>query len=445
MVVVPKNISPSSCLAWVIGVLIVFSVAAGLLFLKGNPLTADFGSWKKTLELLSGFWLFTVMFFCALLALRLLSVNKFFKGLPNTYKWHRNLGITVCIFLAIHWLVAKGPKWASQLGLIELAKKKKVTSGEPLWWEQVFKFLKDSGEWIGYAVLVLLFLALFGKFLRQNSWIKLHRFFGPAVLLGALHGVGSFPSQFLGSWPQWICVFCVLASLFVLIKQYALDTDQGIKGRVLSKSIISEGISELLIQLPKNLKIEPAQFVSISFDENEYPHPFTVVSSKEKDGHYIFSVWIKDLGSYTHAIQHRELTNQPVRILGPYGEFLKDCKPTNKMVWFAAGVGITPFVSKLQTKQYFSDTTLIWSHRGVATTLVETVKELAESSSVTLVTFDSAKGQKLRSLQSLSKVLEPLSNASFYYCGTPALQKNLDTFLTTRGKAKSDSENFTWR
>lgn len=439
------NKSFTTWFSWIVAIIIMFSIAAGITFLYGNPLGADFGTWKKALELLTGFWLFFAMFFCALLALRIPSVNRLLKGLPNAYKWHKDLGITVCVLLALHWLVAKGPKWASQLGLIELVKKKKAIVEDPQWWEQIFKLLKDSGEWIGYAMIILLALALFGKFLRQNSWVKFHRLFGLAILLGAFHGIGSFPSKLLNSWPQWICVLCGFAAIYVVIQELKLDLDKGLLGKVLAQSKLSGDITEITVETAAKLKILPAQFISISFDTKEHPHPFTVISSKTENDKCVFSIWIKDLGKYSHELQTRKLIGAEAFIHGPYGEFLAYCDPNDKMVWIAAGVGITPFVSKLQDKTDYPATTLIWSYRGLSESLVDRVRNLAKSSNVKFLGFDSSKGQSLRDSKALSSVLKPFSDASFYYCGTPSFKKNLDSFLKTISKTESDSENFSWR
>lgn len=439
---VQKSIIRSD-LSLLLVVLAAFSFLAGGVFLEWEPFSANFGKWKKCLELLTGFWLLFAMMGCVLSGIRNPRVDEFFRGLPNALRSHRTLGIWVCVLLALHWVAAKGPKWAAQLGLIEAVAKKRGPTADPQWWDAIFKFLKDSGEWLGYVMILLLVLALFGRFLRHNSWIKLHRVFGLITFAGILHGIGSFPSNLMGSWPQWLCVLLLIPGYLLLRSQLKLDFKRPFKGTVCEARKLDEDVISVTVQTDEKPAIQPGQFVFLSFDAKEYPHPFSVVRTELTSQGCLFTVWIKAEGPYTRLLMNRDLKGACAYWKGPYGQFLDPLGPSPR-TWIAGGIGISPFVSLLAGKKY-KDTNLVWCVRSASSEWKKEVEGLALAAGVPLKVIESSKKERLGQSVAFTSVMTPESAFNAAFCGPAPLRKSLDSFLKRIGAPEAETEYFNWR
>ena len=100
----------------------------------------------------------------------------------------------------------------------------------------------------------------------------------------------------------------------------------------------------------KPLHFKPGQFAWLTiwktpFSDTE--HPFSFSSSSERPSEISFT--IKDLGKFTSTIKELK-TGQDVYVDGPHGAFSMDRYPdTQKLVFIAGGIGITPIMSMLRS------------------------------------------------------------------------------------------------
>lgn len=114
-----------------------------------------------------------------------------------------------------------------------------------------------------------------------------------------------------------------------------------------------------IIFTPNNCEIpfthNPGQFHFIKFINCTYlkneEHPFTISSSPGQKSHLAST--IKASGDFTNQI-HLLQKGDKVKIVGPFGKlsFIEE-NHTGPIVFIAGGIGITPFMSKLQ---YMADT-----------------------------------------------------------------------------------------
>ncbi len=85
------------CLGLAAAFFLLLSLLCAGSFTQWNFAGADFGQWKKCLEVMTGFWLLLLMMACVLTALRLPAVDRFFGGLPEPLRSHRTLGIASAV------------------------------------------------------------------------------------------------------------------------------------------------------------------------------------------------------------------------------------------------------------------------------------------------------------------------------------------------------------
>lgn len=124
-----------------------------------------------------------------ILAMRPRWPERWMGGLDKMYRLHKWLGVTALVVVILHWLWAKGPKWAVGWGLLERpACGSRTPIGNPI--EAFFSGLRgiaeSIGEWAFYAVVALIALALIRAF-PYRWFYKTHRLLAIAYLALAFH------------------------------------------------------------------------------------------------------------------------------------------------------------------------------------------------------------------------------------------------------------------
>lgn len=218
--------------------------------------------------------------------------------------------------------------------------------------------------WAGHVALVLLLahgaMAFWRRVLRlpYARWRRVHNLFALAILL-----LGYCHSSFIGADVRggrgaavWaflpaIALACFLGARVVrpwLLRRHPF--------RVVGVAPEIPGVWTVTLEPPKDrpFRFLPGQFQflrlhcpQISAEE----HPFTIASSPTLPGR--IRITIKECGDFTAAIG-RIPPGALATVHGPFGKFSPMLRPTaGVLVFVAAGVGITPFMSILR---YLRDT-----------------------------------------------------------------------------------------
>jgi predicted ferric reductase len=100
------------------------------------------------------------------------------------------------------------------------------------------------------------------------------------------------------------------------------------------------------IQLDEGWKGHQAgQFAFVTSDAREGAHPYTIASAWDAGKQQITFV-TKGLGDHTRRLPERLKIGDPVTVEGPYGCFT--FSDQRRQIWIGAGIGITPFLARLQ-------------------------------------------------------------------------------------------------
>lgn len=292
-----------------------------------------------------------VMSIAMILAIRPALFDSWFGGLDKSYRLHKWLGITALIISITHYLWANGPKWAVGLGLLARPERHKPPE-ESL---TILRFFQEQrglaegiGEWAFYGAVILMVLALV-KWFPYKYFFKTHRIIAIAYLMLVLHSIVlmdfSYWGEFIGP------VMAVLTAGGVVGALFSLTRSIGVRRRFQAEiDDLEFHPDNKILKVSLNLKDRwpghrAGQFVFLTFDENEGPHPFTISSSWHMDGRLVFM--IKGLGDYTRQLPDKLKTGDSVLVEGPYGQFNFQGEKENQ-IWVAGGIGITPFISRMQ-------------------------------------------------------------------------------------------------
>lgn len=385
-----------------------------------------------------------VMSIAMILAIRPTLFETWLGGLDKSYRLHKWLGITGLIFSILHYLWANGPKWMIDLGLMARPERQRPPE-EGLailrFFQQQHGLAEGIGEWAFYGAVILMVLALI-KWFPYKYFFKTHRFIAIAYLLLVFH---SFVLMDFSYWGEFIGpVMAALMAGGVVGALFSLTRTIGFRNRLqaeIDKLEFHQDNNVLEVSL--NLKgrwsgHNAGQFVFLTFDENEGPHPFTISSSWQKDGRLDFM--IKGLGDYTRQLPDKLKKGDSVLVEGPYGQFNFQGKNENQ-IWVAGGIGITPFISRMQDladSSQHSQIDLFYSTNMPDKHFLESVIKSAEKADINLhLITPEVDGRVDTDL--ITRVVPAWNKADIWFCGPARFGESIKNGFVQLGIS---TENF---
>lgn len=290
----------------------------------------------------------TGFFLVFLLATRSKFLERWFCGLEHVYMYHKYLAILSLGFVILH----------SQLQDMIPHREKGLET--PL-----SELAKDLGDLAQYGFIGLIIIALFANFLKYEHWRYIHRLLLLPYALGLYHAYFSskydlFQATPLGIFTAITAVIGTMSALYMLTMYQDMRFKH--RGTITGIRKIGANAVEIAITLDQQFSYREGQYIFLKIFQTgleKAPHPFSISGG---DGQKIF-VTIKALGDFTKKVnQHIQLETQ-VAIEGPYGHLNFD-KGHQQQIWVAGGVGITPFISYLQSRPINKDIELFYSFRG---------------------------------------------------------------------------------
>ena len=364
-----------------------------------------------------------------ILSLRATRFETFLGGLDKAYRLHKWLGVTALIVGVLHWFWGFAPKH----GWINLGQSPHGAHGRTLGHggeaQNVFQQLLSAihepaeviGEWAFYVAAVLIVIALI-KRVPWRHFLTTHRILAITYLLLAFHAFG------LMRYEQW---FTPLAPLtFVVLIGGVVAAFTGLSGRIgRSKKVTgtvesvqhsaSNGVIAIKVKVPLSQWVshKAGQYAFLRFSGKEGPHPFTISSAWQHDG--VIGFHIKALGDFTRGLADKVKVGEKAVIEGPYGRFTFQSKKP-RQIWVAGGVGITPFLARLEelggVSQNGEYVDLFYSTQTSDTGFIDHLSELAKSAGVKLHVIDSNKDGFL-DVDRISREVPGWKEATAWFCG----------------------------
>lgn len=318
------------------------------------PQPFNWFSFRRVFLQASGVVAFGAMSLCMLLAARPRRVEAVFGGLDKMYRLHKWLGILALVAGTLHWWFAQGTKWMVEWGWL-VRPQRPPRGAPPPGLEGFFRSLRglagDLGEWAFYAAAVFIVLALVKRF-PYRLFARTHKWIALAYLALALHMVVLLKFDY---WKQpigWVMAILLVVGCWGAVMSLSgwIGRGRKVKGRIGALKH-----QPLLNALQLQVRLDPGwpghaagQFAFLTLDPAEGAHPFTITSAWNPASPELRFV-SKALGDYTATLADRLKTGMPVTVEGPYGRFdFIDDRPCQ--IWVAGGVGITPFIARMQAR-----------------------------------------------------------------------------------------------
>lgn len=394
---------------------------------------------------LTGLVTFCVMTVDMIIACRLAFIENLLNGLDKAYRLHKWLGITALVTAIFHLLLAKGVKWAVGWGWLEKPMRRAATGNMPektgielifsLW----HKNAEVIGEWAFYGVVVLCLVALI-KRIPYRYFRHVHIIFAGLYLLLVFHAIAltnfNYWLQPFGMLTFVLAISGTIAAIVLLLKKAGFD-------RPVNAVVTNETVDEQTGTTCLTLKVsnkwkgqQSGQFAFVTFDKEEGAHPFTIASAWN-DKQRLVKFVIKGLGDYTKGLIKRNLIGKKVRLDGPYGRFCFIDDNAHQQIWIGAGIGITPFLAKLEELKNngnndHSKIHFIYVTQFVSKENEKKLYELALTTGVDLTIWITPQQGKLNG-ERLSSMITNWKQAAVWFCGPQPFGQSLHKDLVKHG------------
>jgi predicted ferric reductase len=212
--------------------------------------------------------------------------------------------------------------------------------------------------WVGRVALVLLLVQVLASASRRivrlpyERWRRLHNVFAPTILtLGLVHGVAAGDDGLGGGLVVWAALFAAALGCWLygrLVRPRLLLRHPF---RVVEVKSEAPRVWTLTLQAhdQRRFHFVPGQFQFVRLhgtDVASEEHPFSIASSPTRAGR--ISLTIRESGDFTAGIGHVR-PGDLATVHGPFGRFSHRLHAgEGRLVFVAAGVGITPFMSMLR-------------------------------------------------------------------------------------------------
>lgn len=276
-------------------------------------------------------------------------------GLDALLVFHRVMALVATALLLVHpVLVAWGEGWPLLTGL------------------KVHWYI-----WVGRAALALLLVQVLASLSRRvirlpyERWRRMHNVFAPTILaLGFVHGLSAGDDLHGGGLAFWAGLLAAGFGfwLYGLVVRPRLLLRHPF--RVVAVHSEAPRVWTLTLKTPeaRPFRFLPGQFQFLRIHGGDVPveeHPFSIASSPTRPGW--ISLTIKESGDFTGRIG-RVRPGVRATVHGPFGRFSHTLYPDeDQLVFVAAGVGITPFMSMLRymrDRRESRSVLLVYANRG---------------------------------------------------------------------------------
>lgn len=404
---------------------------------------ATFNQLRASLLDYTGIIAMGVMAVSLLLALRSTSMEPYVGGLDKNYRLHKWLGVAGLVMAIAHWVWVEAPSWLVAAGVMA-APARGGAERRPPTGPALLRALQGPargiGQWCFWLTVILIVLALV-KWFPYRQFLRTHRLLAVVYLGLVFHSLVLLKTSYWTYVIGWLIAALMaagaVAAVYILFQRVgrtrqAVGTVEAVTqhqdGRIVSVRIC------LKDRWPGH---EAGQFAFVRFAGREAPHPFTISSSWHDDG--LLTFVIKGLGDYTSALPATLTPGTLATVEGPYGHFTFS-GPEKRQIWISAGIGITPFISRMQELAAHPTGKVVDLFHVTSAPDVrmnEALWRLAAESHVRLHVWLTEESGRLTAAHIMRAVPE-WKSASIWFCGPAEFGKQLQSDFRAAGMAPGE-------
>lgn len=388
----------------------------GVQMLGSGNLSASFVTIAGLLGLLATFFALTQF----MLMGRIGWIERQF-GLDRLASYHRINGYLAISLIVIHPL------------FITLSH---VVDGEPNIIAAYLSIFSQHPYTIWALVAEILFIAVVvssiyvaRRHLKFETWYFVHLMVYAAIVLASFHQFANGSSLAGSSFATgfWYGLYGFVA-LNLLIWRFGLPLYNFWRFDFTVSRVVKETPTVTSVYIKaKNLgrfKVKPGQFILVRiFAPNLWwqEHPFTVSWIPHGDE---LRISARAVGDYTNALAQLQ-PGAKVLVSGPFGRFTEDVAATDKRLFIAGGIGITPLRCLAEQAANTTDARLLYANRTPDD--VPLKKELDSLTIATTYTYDRLDARAVK------KLVPDFLERDVYLCGPPPMMASLIEQLTKAG------------
>jgi predicted ferric reductase len=378
-------------------------------------------------------------------------IEHWFDGIDRAAIWHRRVAITGLVLLLPHMLLSSNPDSSTvgnafavigASGLAALA----VWAILPRWQSIAPTPVRGIVAGLRDTRAVREVSRLLGGYER---WRTVHRTTGLFVAVGFLHGLLD-ETAFTGSaalrW-SYVAVGAIGLTFYVyrelLARYFVAHHDY----QVHAVRTIAEGLVEIALRpLGTGIKFVAGQFAMIYIEAKDgwHRHPFTISSAPSER---IVRITVKALGDYTSRLHEIVEPGMPAVIGAPHGRFDRR-RGSDRQVWIAGGVGVTPFLSWMRSLDgdLAQHVDFFYTAVGEAPFSQEIREIAARHPSLHAHLIDTAVDGRL-STEKILAAAGDVGELSVFMCGPEGMLRAFQTGLEAAGvpSRRIHREYFDWR
>jgi len=379
-------------------------------------------------------------------------VERWFDGIDRAAIWHRQVAMVGVVLLVPHIVLASGGSSSvgGTLGIIGA-----VGLGVLALWAFLPRWRSVLPERLVRSVLerreVRGGVQEVGKLLGGYSrWRSVHRTTGLFVVSGFVHGLldeSVFADAPALRW-SYLVVGAVGVAFYVyreLFSRYVLAHHDY---EVEAVRPIDDSVVEITLRpLGGGIRFVPGQFAIVFIEAKDgwHRHPFTL-SSAPSEGRV--RITVKALGDYTSHLDELVQEGMPAVIGPPHGLFDRR-RGTDRQVWIAGGIGVTPFLSWLRSLDGELDQRVDFFYStDHVSPFADEIREIADHyASLRVHLVDSSVSGFLTTVDILASIEEPPARLSVFMCGPERMLELFQDELKDAGVPARHiyREHFDWR
>jgi predicted ferric reductase len=185
----------------------------------------------------------------------------------------------------------------------------------------------------------------------------------------------------------------------------------------------------------RNFRIKPGQFIMVRIITRELwwqEHPFTVSWIPKDDE---LRITVRRVGDYTATLQNLK-PSAKVIVSGPYGRFTSDVAVTDKRLFIAGGIGITPLRSLAeQAVRHNVDAVLLYANKTESDVPLKNELDTIGIKTVYVYSEKPPEGEKQGMIdgEMIERLVPDVRQRDVYICGPHPMMTTLLQELRSRG------------